>query len=54
MQNDQRRVRGTTLFLAELFVQLKRPEVSFFIESDGRADVNSLSLIFRIPEVPST
>lgn len=28
MQNDQRRVRGTTLFLAELFVQLKRPEVS--------------------------
>jgi polyadenylate-binding protein-interacting protein 1 len=29
MQNDQRRVRGTTLFLAELFVQLKRPEVSF-------------------------
>lgn len=28
MNNDQRRVRGTTLFLAELFVQLTRPEVS--------------------------
>lgn len=28
MQNDQRRVRGTTLFLAELFVQLKREDVS--------------------------
>lgn len=28
MANEQRRVRGTTLFLAELFVQLTRPEVS--------------------------
>lgn len=26
MNNEQRRVRGTTLFLAELFVQLTRPE----------------------------
>lgn len=26
MNNDQRRVRGSTLFLAELFVQLTRPE----------------------------
>lgn len=26
MQNEQRRVRGTTLFLAELFVQFKQRE----------------------------
>lgn len=31
MQNDQRRVRGSTLFLAELFVQLTRPEVSLTV-----------------------
>jgi polyadenylate-binding protein-interacting protein 1 len=34
MQNDQRRVRGTTLFLAELFVQLKRPDVNRFMLTD--------------------
>ena len=33
MQNDQRRVRGTTLFLAELFVQLKREDVSCLLIS---------------------
>jgi hypothetical protein len=32
MQNEQRRVRGTTLFLAELFVQLSMPEVSFDLD----------------------
>lgn len=29
MQNEQRKVRGNTMFLAELFVQLSRPEVSW-------------------------
>jgi polyadenylate-binding protein-interacting protein 1 len=50
MQNDQRRVRGTTLFLAELFVQLKRPEVSWrsfgmWLESNGRFSQDSRSTV---------
>lgn len=48
MQNEQRRVRGSTLFLAELFVQLKRPEVNFLaiIDIDG-----NIVTYFRIHEV---
>ena len=33
MNNEQRRVRGSTLFLAELFVQLTRPEVCYSYQS---------------------
>lgn len=48
MQNDQRRVRGTTLFLAELFVQLKREDVSLFVHSNWNYISNNILKYFRI------
>nr|QGW50644.1 ionotropic receptor 2 [Propsilocerus akamusi] len=50
MQNDQRRVRGTTLFLAELFVQLKRPEQDSRSAVDvSRFVLNSIILLLTKP-----
>lgn len=46
MQNDQRRVRGTTLFLAELFVQLKREDVSLLDFSNWNGVSNEYWLLF--------
>lgn len=48
MQNDQRRVRGTTLFLAELFVQLKREDVSLMGHSNWNDISNNILKYFRI------
>lgn len=45
MQNDQRRVRGTTLFLAELFVQLKREDVSLLDFSNWNSVGNEMLVI---------
>jgi len=49
MQNDQRRVRGTTLFLAELFVQLKRPEDTRSTVDVARFVLNSILLLLTKP-----
>lgn len=40
MNNEQRRVRGSTVFLAELFVQLNRPEVSAKLHESFWISVN--------------
>jgi polyadenylate-binding protein-interacting protein 1 len=50
MQNDQRRVRGTTLFLAELFVQLKRSsDDSRKIVDVARFVLDSIMLLLTKP-----
>jgi polyadenylate-binding protein-interacting protein 1 len=45
MQNEQRRVRGTTLFLAELFVQLKKPDDPRNMADISRYVLNSILLL---------
>ncbi|CAO1345248.1 unnamed protein product [Diamesa hyperborea] len=49
MQNDQRRVRGTTLFLAELFVQLKREDDIKSNMDVSRYVLNSILLLLTKP-----
>ncbi|CRL01072.1 CLUMA_CG014225, isoform A [Clunio marinus] len=49
MQNDQRRVRGTTLFLAELFVQLKTSENTRSTVDVARFVLNSILLLLTKP-----
>ncbi|KAG5676043.1 hypothetical protein PVAND_005898 [Polypedilum vanderplanki] len=49
MQNDQRRVRGSTLFLAELFVQLSRPEDTRSAVDVSHYVLNSIMLLLTKP-----